>query len=497
MKPPQPLADLLARGFALLEAGLLDDARQVTRRLDAYRPEPPGLAYLLGLLALAEGQGRKAAQHLARAMAQNPEALPPALAWARAQTRQGRSVEALAGYRRVQVLAPDLPIACSEAAELTLATGNLRTALTPLERAVRLRSDHAGLRNNIALALRATDRLDEAERNLRHAVTLDPQPASPYANLADLLRHRHRPAAAYARRAALLEPTSADHQRQLGQAYAASGDDAAAVPALRSAVALLPARADLLWLLAQSLRRTGSDAAIPLFQWLLRLDPSDSFGAGLALAQTGAVPAPLAPAAAHIAALYDQYAPSFEIDLLGTLAYRGPEILLDALVRGGLNAPRDVLDLGCGTGLMGAAIRSRARRLDGIDLSPRMVEIARHRAVYDDLTVGDLVDCIKARPGRYDLLVAADVLIHLGDLAPLMAAAAAALRPGGGFAFTVERGERNDFALSPTGRYTHGEAYLRSLADSHGLIVRLLEPTSTRREQGRPVPGLLCLLAAP
>jgi predicted TPR repeat methyltransferase len=497
MKPPQPFADLLARGFALFEAGRPDDARQVARRLGTHRPEPPGLAYLLGLLALAEGQGRKAAQHLARAMAQNPVALPPALAWARAQSLQGRPADALAGYRRLQILAPDLPIACSEAAELTLAAGNLRAALIPLERAVRLRPDHAGLRNNIALALRATDRLDEAERNLRQAVTLDPQAPSPYANLAGLLRHRHRPAAPAARRAARLDPTAADHQRELAQAYAASADDVAAIPALRSAVALLPARADLLWLLAQSLRRTGRDGALPLFRWLLRLDPSDGFGAGVVLAQLGAAPMPAAPAAAHIAALYDQYATSFESDLRGALAYRGPEILLDALQRGGLGAAPDVLDLGCGTGLMGAAIRSRAQRLDGIDLSPRMVEEARRRAIYDDLAVGDLVDCLAMRPGRYDLLLAADVLIHLGDLAPLMTAATLALRPGGGFAFTVEQGDQADFALSPSGRYTHADSYLRRLAESNGLTVLLLESTATRREQGRPVAGLLCLLAAP
>ena len=49
-----------------------------------------------------------------------------------------------------------------------------------------------------------------------------------------------------------------------------------------------------------------------------------------------------------------------------------------------------ILDLGCGTGLAGLAFQPLAARLDGVDLSPAMIEKARARGIYDHLDVADL-----------------------------------------------------------------------------------------------------------
>jgi predicted TPR repeat methyltransferase len=169
----------------------------------------------------------------------------------------------------------------------------------------------------------------------------------------------------------------------------------------------------------------------------------------------------------------------------------------------------DVLDLGCGTGLCGPLLRPMARSLAGVDLSPVMVERSKARGVYDRVSAIDLLEALRSASAAYDLLVAADVLIYFGDLAPVFEPAAAALRPGGLFAFSVEAlpadsgaagagGTGDRFQLRPTTRrFAHAEPYLRRLAGIFGLAVVRLDPITVRTEAGQPVAGFLVLLKSP
>jgi predicted TPR repeat methyltransferase len=180
------------------------------------------------------------------------------------------------------------------------------------------------------------------------------------------------------------------------------------------------------------------------------------------------------------------------------LRYRAPQMVLAAVEDAYQACPRPlrVLDLGCGTGLMGAAIRHRAIRLDGVDISPAMVERARARGIYDRLDAGDLFALLVGRPGAYDLLLAADVCPYIGDLAPFLAACAPALVGGGLLAFTVERGE-SGWSLGGTRRFTHAPAHVRDAAASGGWRIVSLADAELRMEAERPVAGLVVLLAAP
>jgi len=157
----------------------------------------------------------------------------------------------------------------------------------------------------------------------------------------------------------------------------------------------------------------------------------------------------------------------------------------------------DVLDVGCGTGLAGVAFRSLAGRLHGSDLAPRMVEKARRRGVYDHLEVAELVEGIARTPTAWDLVVAADVLVYVGDLAPVMDAARVGLRPGGLFCATVEQCAGDGFALGPSRRYAHSAAYIRRVATEAGLDLIVLEEAVPRWEKGRPVPGFAFAVRLP
>lgn len=237
----------------------------------------------------------------------------------------------------------------------------------------------------------------------------------------------------------------------------------------------------------------------------LELDPRDAAGAGPLLAGALEGGAGLSPA--YVRALFDRYADRFDADLTQKLRYQVPDLLrqaLDALDGerrlagepglwrdGGL----DILDLGCGTGLAGVALADRARTLAGVDLSPRMVERAREKRVYHRLTSGDLMLTLAQADAAWDLALAADVLVYLGDLAPVLAAVARALRQGGRFAATIERWEGDgDFHLHEGRRYAHAAHHARAAAASAGLTVERLDPVVPRWEKGGPVAGLLMIL---
>ena len=162
-----------------------------------------------------------------------------------------------------------------------------------------------------------------------------------------------------------------------------------------------------------------------------------------------------------------------------------------------------ILDLGCGTGLLAPEVSSFAGRLVGVDLSPAMLAKAAARGLYDALETADIVDFLAAWPaGSADVVTAVDVVVYIGDLEPLVAGVARALRADGVFAFTTERWADADtqepppdrtWRLQPSGRYQHARAGLRALADSNGFTVMAIEDRVLRYELGLPVDSDLVL----
>ena len=160
--------------------------------------------------------------------------------------------------------------------------------------------------------------------------------------------------------------------------------------------------------------------------------------------------------------LFDDYAETFDVHL-AELGYRAPALVVDALrAIVGASPVRRLADLGCGTGLVGERIRSGLGRpvqeMIGVDLSPAMLAKAATKRCYDELVADDLLRFLGRHPGRFDVIVSADTLNYLGELRPTLAAAHAALVPGGCFVFTLERAlPTSAHAYRPTesGRFQH------------------------------------------
>jgi predicted TPR repeat methyltransferase len=347
------------------------------------------------------------------------------------------------------------------AAEALIAAGRAHEAARALR--ARLAEGRGGALARVTLvkALLASGDVEGALAEAREAVSLNPQlPATLVALGEALLAAENLPAAiSELQRALRLDPDHTGARFLTGRAWAAAGE---------------------------------ADKALEIFA---RLDPATP---GLAAwnARAQAMKSAARSDPGYVRHLFDQFSADYDARMRGPLGYAAPEILGDLadMVMHGREGLR-ILDLGCGTGLAGEVFRPRALCLDGIDLSPAMIGKARAKGLYDHIAAGDIETALAASGPLYDLIIAADTLVYLGDLAPVFRGARARLEPDGYFLFTVEAGEE-DFALGPKRRWRHSQTYLRSAAASAGFEIAGLVAASPRQEAQLPVEGFAVALAA-
>jgi len=248
------------------------------------------------------------------------------------------------------------------------------------------------------------------------------------------------------------------------------------------------ARLELLAVSFKKLERSAE--LLELYRRMQKLAPDRPDIAHMIAALSGQVK-PARASDDYVRKEFDAFAENFDAVLGNWLDYRAPQLVCDAVVRalGADAAGLVTIDLGCGTGLAAPLFRKLSRRLDGVDLSSKMVEKAKLRGGYDALFVDEIGNFLASRRNQYSLAIACDVFCYFGELGVAFHAIAASLKPGGIFSLTVERQRGEGFVLLPNGRYAHADAFVRAAA--HGAGLALIEETEVtlRTELHRPVIG--------
>ncbi|SCZ05135.1 class I SAM-dependent DNA methyltransferase [Microvirga guangxiensis] len=293
----------------------------------------------------------------------------------------------------------------------------------------------------------------------------------------------------------------ADRRYEYASAAFEENDFETAADLARQVLELAPRFAPAHALLGRSAAELGMrNEAVGALRRALELEPEDALGVRLDLARLGALPTEKAMTGTYVRALFDGYAPKFDKHLTKSLAYRGPELIADALRRACVKQARDyrfglTLDLGCGTGLMGLALEGLCTPLVGVDLSPRMLDKAAKTQLYDHLHEGELASFLTARgEAEADLVLAADVFVYMAALDEVFREVKRVLKRQGLFAFTVQAHEGEGFVLGNDARYAHSESYLRKLTEENGFTAVIFERVSAREDRGVPVAGFLMVV---
>jgi predicted TPR repeat methyltransferase len=293
----------------------------------------------------------------------------------------------------------------------------------------------------------------------------------------------------------------ADRRYEFARDLQLKGDLPAAADLLEQAIELAPGFVSA-WFTLGEIRQTlgEQDAAIAAFRKARDADCNDPHGASLKLMRLGAEELAAMPPA-YVRTLFDQYAPRFDRALIDDLGYRGPSVLFKAVLaaRHAVKKPaffKRAIDLGCGTGLAASAFAKEVDHFTGIDLSPGMIERAKATGLYAELEVNDMLEGLRTRGDACaDLVLAADAMVYVADLVPVLMEIHRVLAPGGLLAFTLERNPGDGVMIGEGLRYAHSVHYVRnSLMIAH-LELSQIEEQSFRNESNVPVPGLVVVAA--
>jgi len=485
--------------WVYVHLGLKDKA--LARCDQALAQEPAHVRALVtrGLALLLSQRHEDAVLSFDRALALRPE-MAEALNY-RGQSLHalGREQEALASYDAALRLHPGYAEAHNSRGVVLAVLDRHEEATAAFRQALACHERHPEALFNLGMQLQNARRYDEALAHYEAALAAKPDypEALTYRAFAmHRLRRLPQDCLASLDRALMLRPAYFEALNGRANMLGELGQYAEALENYDQALALRPDFHEAHLNRGHALRELGRlEEAAEAYRAALQFG-GDAQAGLFALAAMGQEQAPATAPPDYIVSLFDGYAERFDEHLVGKLKYQAHERLCEALLA--LKPPPgDVLDLGCGTGLCAALLQPVARSMTGVDLAPKMLEVAARRGLYRQLECADVVAFLDRQPQpAYDIVVSTDVFIYIGDLQPVFRGVRRAIRPGGLFGFSIESTDSGDFVLQPTRRYAQSTGYIRRLAKEHGFEIVHLEPCVIRKEKSEDTAGHVAVLRA-
>lgn len=398
-------------------------------------------------------------------------------------------------------VAPNDPRVHLIGAHMAEAAGRPDDALHHTRRAASLSPAWAVPATELALLLARMGRTPEALDAAQQAVALAPNSLQVLTGMVGIAHQALNPqlALAWLEKALQLDPNNATLKRHLVRDLAQLGHHAHAVLVSTQLLEHNATDVDVRLGRAKAALAAGDTAlAVQDTKTLLAHDPANATYQFWHSVARGEVP-PTQPAA-MTQALFDGYAPVFDMHLVEGLQYQVPARVAALVGERYPDGMLDLLDLGCGTGLLGKYLGGIHGLLIGVDLSPGMLAQAAQLQIYDDLLTTDLLTALRGMPADgYDVVAACDVFIYSGDLTEVVPAAAGVLKPGGHFLFSCEAAQPDeaDLVLRPSTRYAHKASHVRALCTAAGFTNVTQEDTTIRVESGQRIGGYIVVARKP
>jgi predicted TPR repeat methyltransferase len=408
----------------------------------------------------------------------------------------GRLDESEASYKQAIALKPDLTEAHYNLGITLQELGRLDEAEASYMQAIELKPGYAEAHSNLGNTLQELGRLEEAEVSNRQAIALKPDLTEAHYNLGITLQElgRLEEAEASYMQAIEFKPDYAKAYNNLGNTLKELGRLEEAEATYRQTIALNPDLAEAHNNLGNTLKELGrlEEAEASLRQAIV-LKPENSSAKHLLAALTGETTA-TAPRD-YVEKLFDNYAAKFEKYLVKNLEYKIPSLIAEMIIKNSkIDLLGSIMDLGCGTGLLGAEIKQFCEYLEGIDLSEKMLDKAKGKNVYDKLIKQDIVAYLSNESLNFDYFISTDVFIYIGDLSDVFRLIKSRNKTGGKLAFSTEDYDGDGFFLEQSGRYSHSKKYIEGLCKKFGYKLRHFETQVLRKEKNQYISGGLYLL---
>lgn len=516
----------------LHKQGCLEEAKQAYLELIEINPREVRAWHLLGILYAEEGNLNEAEKMLLQAIQLNPEDNALHLHVANILKAKGLYDEAVNVLLELTETYPDYAAAFNNLGTIYFLQQKNPEALSAYQTAVALQPNYVDAYYNLGLALAKSGQRVEAVNTYRAIIELSPLHPGAHFQLGCLLLESHQLPEALAQFSIIEKehPFHVETQSNLALVYLRLGKlDEAKVHYIK-ALELTPHDSQIAFNLGvismqQGLVKEAVDfylqavnsdadfyaahhnlgfiflatknkvAALRHFDEVLRLRPHDEATRHTIKILKGDTSLSGSPPE-YIRSLFDSYADHFDAHLLQALHYQVPQLFYNLVqtVAEAKQAKWDILDLGCGTGLSGDVFKGMAKTLVGVDMSEKMLEEAAKKNSYDKLVQADLLSFLANQQEKYDLILAADVLVYFGELAAVFPAVASALRVGGLFVFDAEISLTDDYHMTESGRFVHNKSYLAKLISQSQLTILDYQVATLRTQNAETVQGHLYLL---
>lgn len=440
----------------------------------------------------------EALQHYVEAIRLQPDYLEAHVNLGLLFLRQNQIEAAIKQFSNAINLQPDFIPAHLQLGNLYLTCGELDKAINHYQIFLKHEPQHVETLNNLGVAYLKQNKFTEAARFFQQALAVEPKHADARNNLAAtfLQQDRFTEANWHYQLYLQLAPDDTDAHYNFAVAAMALGNLKDAIEHFKHTLELTPNHVDAHCNLAAIYLKTGKkDQAIDHYQQAVALQP-ENVAASYLLGALTKNELPSAAPAEYIKQLFDNYAGYFDKQLIEHLHYQTPSLMRTALTKF-LPAKKpkwQILDLGCGTGLAGAAFRDLAKCLIGVDLSPRMLEKAREKALYDELIEEDLTNFLATTKTNFDLIISADTLVYIGDLTAVIEGCYRALHEHGLAIFSTELSTGQTYELETSGRFAHTKSYIEKLAIECGFKVLTTQKIIGRYQQSNPVDNIIYIL---
>ena len=378
------------------------------------------------------------------------------------QRNLGKFHEAEKSFRKAIDLNIGDYLALNNLGSLLKELGKLNESKFFLEKSIHYNAEFAESYNNLGVTLYELGQLEKSEFNLKKAIEIDPNYTEAIHNLGLTLKelNKFKDAIFYFEKAIKINANFADAYYNLATIYA---------------------------------KQNNFTLAKEFLKKNLKLEPSNQTSKHLFNAYSG-LTTKTAPKT-YVEELFDVYAKKFEDSLVNKLDYKVPKLLSELLIKqNNYKSLGNLIDLGCGTGLFGEAVKKFCKNLDGLDISGNMTNIAKEKNIYDKIIKNEINDYLSTADLSYDYFIFADVFIYIGDLDNIFKLIKERNKISAKIAFSTEDYPGEGFKLETSGRYSHSKKYILNLCKKYQYDLLVFENCKIRKEKKSIINGALYIL---